>query len=113
MNCACIELTASDWNARIGGTVLSSQGSSGHNTPFGVSNYATDNVLFSCDFEPAVIRYFLLLVIACYFFLLFLSYCCYSLRFVVLLCGDVETNTGPQSKCRTLYHNIKTPMRNL
>ena len=56
-----IDLTAFDRNTGTGRIELSSQGSSGHDAPFGVSNYATDEVLFN----------FLVLVIACYFLLLF------------------------------------------
>ena len=64
------ELTASDRNTGTGRIELSSQGSSGQDVPFGVSNQVTDMVLFNCDFESSIIRYFLLLL--CY--LLFFSF---------------------------------------
>ena len=60
------------------------------------------------------VRCFLLLFVPFFCYLLFLlfCYCCYSLKFLLLLCGDVETNPGPRSKCCILYHNIRGLMRN-
>ena len=52
------EFLASDRNTGTGRIELSSQGSSGQDAPFGMSNQETDEVLFNYDFESAVIRYF-------------------------------------------------------
>ena len=107
MDSSIPEFLASDRNTGTGRIELSSQGSSGQDAYFGVSSQVTDELLFNSDFESAVIRYLLLLfMLFCYLFLLF-CYCFYSLRFLLLLCGDVEINRGPQSKCRLLFHNFR------
>ena len=59
------------------------------------------------------VRCYLLLVVPCFCDLLFLL-CCYCsyFKFLLLLCGDIETNLGPRGKCRVLHHNIRGLKRN-
>ena len=64
MNSHNMESAAFDRNTGTGRIELSSQGSSGH-------YQATDEVLFNCDFESAVIRYFLLMFIPFLLFFIF------------------------------------------
>ena len=74
--------------------------------------FSNQGVLRIPGFSFKVCCYLLLFVIFfCYLLFLFSCYC-YSLKFLLILCGDVETNPGPRGKCRVLYHNIRGLMRN-
>ena len=74
--------------------------------------FSNQGVLRIPGFSFKVCCYLLLFVIFfCYLLFLFSCYC-YSLKFLLILCGDVETNPGPRGKCRVLYNNIRGLMRN-
>ena len=74
MNSHNMESAAFDRNTGTGRIELSSQGSFGH-------YQATDEVPFNCNFESAIIRYFLLMFIP---FFVICYFCCFVV-FVVLL----------------------------
>ena len=78
MNSHNMESAAFDRNTGTGRIELSSQGSSGH-------YQATDEVPFNCNFESAIIRYFLLMFIPFFCYLLFLLFCCFCCFVIVVI----------------------------
>ena len=78
MNSHNMESTAFDRNTGTGRIELSSQGSFGH-------YQATDEVPFNCNFESAIIRYFLLMFIPFFCYLLFLLFCCFCCFVIVVI----------------------------
>lgn len=78
MNSHNMESAAFDRNTGTGRIELSSQGSFGH-------YQATDEVPFNCNFESAIIRYFLLMFIPFFCYLLFLLFCCFCCFVIVVI----------------------------
>ena len=78
MNSHNMESSAFDRNTGTGRIELSSQGSFGH-------YQATDEVPFNCNFESAIIRYFLLMFIPFFCYLLFLLFCCFCCFVIVVI----------------------------